>query len=185
MTNIHIKQVEEKMDKAMAALDHELTGLRAGRASANILDPVTVDVYGSRMPLNQVATISVPESRLLSVQVWDKSNVKAVEKAISDANLGLNPSSDGQVIRISIPTLTEERRKELVKLAHKYGENIKISVRNVRRDAMDSIKKQEKDGDISEDELHKFSDKIQEITDKYVAMIDSRVEKKEAEISRI
>jgi len=185
MTDINIKQAEEKMNKAIAALDHELTGLRAGRASANILDPVTVDVYGSRMPLNQVATISVPESRLLSVQVWDKSNVKAVEKAISDANLGLNPSSDGQVIRISIPSLTEERRKELVKLAHKYGENIKISVRNVRRDAMDLIKKQEKDGDISEDELHKFSDQIQEITDKFVGIIDSKVEKKEAEISHI
>jgi ribosome recycling factor len=185
MSEINIKQAEEKMHKAIAALDHELAGLRAGRASANILDPVVVDVYGSRMPLNQVATISVPEARLLSVQVWDKSNVKAVEKGIADANLGLNPSVDGQVVRISIPALTEERRKELVKLAHKYGENIKISVRNVRRDMMDLIKKQEKDGDISEDEMHKFSNKVQEITDQFIDIVDKRVSKKEAEISHI
>lgn len=185
MSEISIKQLDEKMQKAIAALDHELAGLRAGRASANILDPVVVDVYGSRMPLNQVATISVPEARLLSVQVWDKSNVKAVEKAIADAHLGLNPAVDGQVVRISIPQLTEERRKELVKLAHKYGENIKISVRNVRRDMMDLIKKQEKDGDISEDEMHKLSDKVQESTDKFIELIDGRVAKKEAEISHI
>lgn len=185
MSELNIKQLDEKMQKAITALDHELAGIRAGRASANILDTVVVDVYGSRMPLNQVATISVPEARLLSVQVWDKSNVKAVEKAIADANLGLNPAVDGQVVRISIPLLTEERRKELVKLAHKYGENIKISVRNARRDMMDLLKKQEKDGDISEDELHKFSDKVQELTDKFIEMIDSRVAKKEAEISHV
>jgi len=185
MSEINIKQAEEKMNKSMAALDHELSGIRAGRASANILDPVVVDVYGSRMPLVQVATISVPEARMISVQVWDKGNVKAVEKAISDANLGLNPMADGQVVRINIPSLTEERRKELVKLAHKFGENTKISIRNIRRDALESVKKQEKDGEISEDDLHKMSDKIQEMTDKFIEQIDARATKKEVEIIHV
>ena len=185
MTDEIVKHTEEKMQKSMLALEHDLTGIRAGRASANILDPVMVEVYGSRMPLNQVATVSVPESRTLSVQVWDKGNVKAVEKAIADASLGLNPSADGQIIRINIPSLTEERRKELVKLAHKYGENAKISIRNIRREALDNIKKLEKDGEISEDELHSFNDKIQNVTDKFISNIDDKVAKKEAEITHV
>jgi ribosome recycling factor len=185
MSNEIIKLTEDKMQKTIASLDHDLTGIRAGRASASILDPVVVEVYGSRMPLNQVATVSVPEARTLSIQVWDRGNVKSVEKAIADANLGLNPSVDGQLIRINVPPLTEERRKELVKVAHKYGENAKISLRNIRRDMLDGLKKSEKDGDISEDELHKLTDKVQTITDKFSSQSDEKVAKKEAEITHV
>ena len=185
MSNEILNHSEEKMQKSLASLEQDLSGIRAGRASANILDPVVVEVYGSRMPLNQMATVSVPESRTLSIQVWDKANVKAVEKAIAEASLGLNPSSDGQVIRINIPALTEERRKELVKLAAKYGENGKISIRNIRRDALDSLKKLEKDKAISEDELHILNEKMQTLTDKFISKIDEKITKKETEITHV
>ena len=139
----------DKMNKALAVLDKEYSGLRTGRASTNLLDPVVVEVYGSKMPLSQVSTIATPDAKTITVQVWDKSMVKTVEKAIADANLGLNPNSDGQMIRMNLPPLSSERRKELVKLAYKYGENAKIALRNIRRDSMDMLKKMEKDNIIS------------------------------------
>jgi ribosome recycling factor len=177
-----ISELKTRMDKAMSILDHEFKGLRTGRASINLLDPVMVEAYGSRMPLNQVATVSTPDARTIAVQVWDKGMVKAVEKGIADANLGVNPASDGQVVRMSIPLLTEDRRKELAKLCGKYGENVKIAVRNVRRDGMDNLKKLEKDAVIGEDEHHKISDEVQKLTDDFVAKIDAQVKQKEQEI---
>lgn len=185
MADDYVKQCEEKMKKSIAALDHEFSGLRTGRASANLLDPVQVEVYGARMPLNQVATVNVPESRTIMVQVWDKSNVKAVEKAIVDANLGLNPAAEGQTVRINIPPLTEERRKELTKVAGKYSESTRVSIRNIRRDALDHFKKIEKNGDISEDEMHKYNDKIQKITDDFIKLVDEKLSKKEKEIMQV
>lgn len=179
---ILIETLKNRMEGALKVLDNELKGLRTGRASANLLDPVHVEAYGSRTPLSQVATISVPDPRMLNVQVWDKSMIKAVEKAIVEANLGVTPSSDGQIIRLPIPALNEERRKELAKLAGKYGENTKISIRNVRRDGMEDLKKLEKAGHISEDELHTVSDEIQKLTDKEVENVDKQVKAKEQEI---
>lgn len=180
-----IASLRAKMDNSMKVLDHEMKGLRTGRASVNLLDPVMVDAYGSKMPLNQVATVSCSDSRTISVQVWDKEMVKAVEKGIVDAALGLNPSSDGQLVRLPIPALTEERRKELVKLSHKYGENTKVAVRNVRRDGMDQLKKMEKDGEISEDDLHDFSNDVQKLTDEYISTIDTQVKNKESDIMTV
>ncbi len=177
-----IETLKNRMDGALKVLDNELKGLRTGRASPNLLDPVQVEAYGSRTPLSQVATISVPDPRMLNVQVWDKSMIKAVEKAIVEANLGVTPSSDGQIIRLPIPPLNEERRKELAKLAGKYGENTKISIRNVRRDGMEELKKLEKAGHISEDELHSTSEEIQKLTDKEVENVDKQVKAKEQEI---
>ena len=177
-----IEELKLRMDGALKVLDNELKGLRTGRASTNLLDPVHVEAYGSRMPLSQVATVSVPDSRMLSVQVWDKSMVKAVEKAIVEANLGLNPATDGQSIRLAIPPLSEERRKELAKLAGKYGENTKVSIRNVRRDGMEELKKLEKAGIISEDDLHTTGDEIQKLTDKEVENVEKAVKQKEQEI---
>lgn len=179
------KQKEEltvKMDKALAVLEKDLAGLRAGRASVNLLDPVVIEVYGSKMPLSQVGTVSAPDAKTLTVQVWDKEITKKVEKAIVEANLGLNPASDGQLIRINLPPISEERRKELVKISHKYGENTKIALRNIRRDAMDAVKKNEKDGDISEDDGRRDSDEIQKITDKYIEKTDSMITIREKEI---
>ncbi len=179
------KQKEElttKMDKALAVLEKDLAGLRAGRASVNLLDPVVIEVYGSKMPLSQVGTVSAPDAKTLTVQVWDKEITKKVEKAIVEANLGLNPASDGQLIRINLPPISEERRKELVKISHKYGENTKIALRNIRRDAMDLVKKNEKDGDISEDDGRRYSDEIQKITDKYIEKTDSMISTREKEI---
>ncbi|MGC0371645.1 MAG: hypothetical protein DGJ47_000338 [Rickettsiaceae bacterium] len=176
------KELTVKMEKALAALDKELKGLRTGRASVNLLDPVIVEVYGSKTPISQVGTVSTPDARTLSVQVWDKSLVKTVEKAIADANLGLNPSSDGQLIRMSMPIISEERRKELVKIASKYGENSKVALRNVRRDGMDALKKDEKDGIISKDEHHNFAEEVQKITDQFIAKVDSAVKAREKEI---
>lgn len=180
-----IKEIESKMRASIDALKREFSGLRTGRASANLLDPVQVMVYGSRMPLNQVATVSVPESRMISVQVWDRSNVQAVDKAIREANLGLNPIMDGQVLRLPIPALTSDRRNELVKLAHKYAEQSKIAIRNVRRDAMDLLKKLEKDGKISQDDHRGNSEKVQELTDKLIKEVDSTTVTKEAEIQKV
>lgn len=179
------KELSAKMDNTMRSLDHELKGLRTGRASANLLDPVMVEAYGSRMPISQVATVSTPDAKTIAVQVWDKGMVKAVEKAIADANLGVNPSSDGQLVRMSLPPLSEERRKELVKLAHKYGENTKVALRNVRRDGMEALKKAEKDSIISKDEHHSLEGEIQKLTDEYCAKVDTQVKQKEQEILTI
>ena len=184
-TTHDIKEIETRMRASIDALKRELSGLRTGRASANLLDPVQVMVYGSRMPLNQVATVTVPEARMISVQVWDRTNVMAVDKAIREANLGLNPIMDGQILRLPIPSLTADRRQELVKLAHKYTEQCKVSVRNVRREAMDFLKKLEKDGKMSQDDHRGNSEKVQELTDKLVNEVDATLATKETEIQKV
>ena len=174
--------VQRRMTGAVEALKHDLGGLRTGRASVTLLDPVNVEVYGSQMPLNQVATVSAPEPRMLSVQVWDKTNVGPVEKAIRSAGLGLNPINDGQTLRLPIPDLTEDRRKELAKLASQYAEKARIAVRNVRRDAMDSLKVDEKKGVFGEDERKRHETEVQKMTDTTVADIDATSGAKEKEI---
>ena len=174
--------LERRMAGAVESLKGDLGGLRTGRASTSLLDPVTVEVYGANMPLNQIATVSAPEPRMLSVQVWDKSNVGPVDKAIRSAGLGLNPIVDGQNIRLPIPDLTEERRKELAKLAGQYAEKARIAARNVRRDGMDSLKTDEKKGEISEDERKKLETEVQKLTDSTIADIDSTATSKEKEI---
>lgn len=174
--------IERRMQGAVDALKHDLSGLRTGRANIALLEPVHVEVYGAMMPLNQVATISAPEARMLSVQVWDKANVIPVEKGIAKANLGLNPMIDGQTIRLPLPDLTEERRKELAKLTGKYAENAKIAIRNVRRDGMEALKEDEKRKDISEDERKRHEDEVQKATDKYVTDADAAAVAKEKEI---
>ena len=174
--------LQRRMDGATDSLKSDLIGLRTGRASTNLLDPVNVEVYGAQMPLNQVATVSAPEPRLLSVQVWDKGNVNAVEKAIRSAGLGLNPISDGTMIRLPIPDLTEERRKELAKLAGQYAEKARIAVRNVRRDGMDALKTDEKKNDISEDERKRHETDVQKMTDDTIKDIDHASHAKEQEI---
>lgn len=182
----HDKQdLKRRMDGALDVLKKEFSGLRTGRASVNLLDTVVVDLYGSKMPLNQVGTVNVVEARMLSVQVWDGSAVKSVEKAIRDSGLGLNPMPDGNNIRIPVPDLNEERRQELVKIAGKIAENARISVRNVRRDGMDNIKKMEKNGDISEDDLKRFSDEIQKLTDEAIKSIDGSLVDKEKDIMTV
>ena len=178
-------ETKRRMEGAVEALHKEFGGLRTGRASTSLLEPVTVEAYGQAMPLNQVGTVGVPEPRMLTVQVWDKGMVKAVEKAIMDAGLGLNPQADGQMVRIPIPPLNEERRKELAKVAGKYSEEARIAVRNVRRHAMDELKKAEKDGDISEDEHRQYSDEVQKLTDGFVKQIDDALSHKEAEIMQV
>ncbi len=179
------KDIQRRMDGATESLHKEFSGLRTGRASANLLDTVVVDMYGSKMPINQVGTVSVPEPRMLIVQVWDGSAVKAVEKAIRDAGLGLNPMPDGNNIRIPIPDLNEERRTELTKVAGKYAENARIAVRNVRKDGMDGIKKMEKDGHISEDDIKRLSDEVQKMTDETVKKIDTMLSDKEKDIMTV
>ncbi len=174
--------IERRMQGAVEALRHDLSGLRTGRANIALLEPVHVEVYGAMMPLNQVATISTPEARMLSVQVWDRANVIPVEKGIAKANLGLNPIIDGQTIRLPLPDLTEERRKELAKLCGKYAENAKIAIRNVRRDGMEALKEDEKRKDISEDERKRLEDEVQKATDKFVAEADAAAAAKEKEI---
>ncbi|SMQ73840.1 ribosome recycling factor [Altererythrobacter xiamenensis] len=174
--------IERRMGGAVESLKSDLSGLRTGRANTSLLDPVVVEVYGAMMPLNQVATVSAPEPRMLSVQVWDKNNVSAVEKGISKANLGLNPMTDGQNVRLPMPDLNEERRKELAKLAGEYGEKAKIAIRNVRRDANESLKVDEKKKEISEDDRKRLEDEVQKMTDKHVADTDAAVEKKVQEI---
>jgi ribosome recycling factor len=174
--------IERRMHGAVESLKGDLGGLRTGRASVNLLDPVTVTVYGSNMPLSQVATVSAPESRMLSVQVWDKQNVGPVDKAIRSAGLGLNPIVDGTNIRLPIPDLTEERRKELAKLASQYAEKARIAVRNVRRDGMDALKTDEKKGEISEDERKKRETEVQKMTDSTIADVDATSSAKEKEI---
>jgi ribosome recycling factor len=174
--------LERRMAGAVESLKHDLTGLRTGRASTTLLDPVTVEVYGSHMPITQVATVSAPEPRMLSVQVWDKSNVGPVDKAIRSAGLGLNPIVDGQTLRLPIPDLTEERRKELAKLANQYAEKARIAARNVRRDGMDSLKTDEKKGVFGEDERKRHETEVQKITDATIADIDAAASAKEKEI---
>ena len=180
-----IKELEKRMQGAMDALKKELGGLRTGRASVNLLDPVMVDAYGQRMPLNQVGTVSAPEPRLLAVNVWDKGLVVSVAKAIREAGLGLNPAPDGQLVRVPIPELTAERRAELAKLAHKYAEHGRVAVRNVRRDGMESLKKLEKDHKISQDEHRQKSDEVQKLTDRYVKQVDEVLTHKEKEIKTV
>ncbi|MEH6950789.1 ribosome recycling factor [Nitrobacter sp. NHB1] len=180
--NFDINELKRRMQGAIQSLKHELGGLRTGRAAASMLEPVQVEAYGSHMPLNQVATISVPEPRLLSVQVWDKSMVKAVEKAIVDSNLGLSPATEGQVLRLRIPELNEERRKELVKVAHKYAEAAKVAVRHVRRDGLDTIKKLEKNHEMSEDDQKRLDNDVQKATDAMISEIDQLLAGKEKEI---
>jgi ribosome recycling factor len=174
--------IQRRMHGAVEALKHDLGGLRTGRASTTLLEPVTVEVYGAHMPLNQVATISAPEPRMLSVQVWDRSNVSAVEKAIRSSGLGLNPISEGQMLRLPIPDLTEERRKELAKLASQYAEKARIAVRNVRRDGMDVLKQDEKKHEISEDERKRLEIEVQKLTDDTIKEIDAATSAKEKEI---
>ena len=174
--------IERRMQGAVDSLKGDLSGLRTGRANTALLDPVVCEVYGAMMPLNQIATVSAPEPRMLSVQVWDRSNLTAVEKGIAHANLGLNPMIDGQTIRLPIPDLTQERRKELAKLAGQYAEKAKIAIRNVRRDGMEALKEDEKKKDISEDDRKRGEEEVQKLTDKYVALADEAAAAKEKEI---
>ena len=177
--------IKQRMDKALISFQGDLNSIRVGRASLNMLDPISVDVYGSKMPINQVGNISVPEPRLLIVSVWDASNVQQVEKAIRESNLGFNPMTEGNLIRIPIPSLSEDRRKELVKVASKYGENSRISIRNIRRDLIEEVRKKEKNSEISKDDKHKNEEIIQKITDDYINNIDKILENKEKEILEI
>jgi ribosome recycling factor len=183
--NFDLKELEKRMRASLDALKREFSGLRTGRASAHLLDPVVVNVYGQKMPINQVATVSVPEPRMITVQVWDKATVSAVDKAIREANLGINPIVDGNIIRLPIPPLTTERRQELVKMAHKYAEHARVVVRSVRRDGMELLKKLEKDAKMSQDEHHKNSAKVQELTDRLVKEVDQLLAHKEAEINKV
>lgn len=180
-----LDDIKRRMRGAVNSLKSDLAGLRTGRASTNLLDPITVDAYGAAMPINQVATVSVPEPRLLSVQVWDRGMVGAVEKAIRESDLGLNPQTEGQVIRLRIPEMNEQRRKEMVKVAHKYAEEARVAVRHVRRDGLDTLKKLEKDGEISQDDEKRQADQVQKATDEHVSEIDSVVASKEKEIMQV
>lgn len=178
-------ELNRRMNGAVTALKAELAGLRTGRASPHLLDPIKVEAYGGQMPISQVGTVSTPEPRLLTVQVWDKGLVKATDRAIRDAGIGLNPQIDGQLLRIPIPELNEERRKELVKLAHKYAEQGRVAVRNVRRDGMEALKKAEKDHKIGEDEHRKHGDELQKLTDSHIHEVDQALHQKEQEIMQV
>jgi ribosome recycling factor len=180
-----LSDIRQRMQGAIEMLEKEFSGLRTGRASTNMLETVTVEVYGARMALNQIGTVSVPEPRLLTVQVWDMSSTKAVEKAIRDAGLGLNPQAEGSLIRVPVPELSQERRTELQKVAGKYAEAARVSVRNVRRDGMDSLKKAEKDGEMTEDEHKRHSEEVQKTTDAYIKKIDDLLAAKEADVMKI
>jgi ribosome recycling factor len=180
-----LKDLRRRMEGAFEALRKEFSGLRTGRASASLLDPVMVEAYGNAMPLNQLATVSVPEPRMISVTVWDRAMAKAVDKAIREAGLGLNPQAEGAVIRVPIPDLTEDRRRELTKVAAKYAEQARVHVRNVRRDGLDPLKKQEKDGDISQDQHRKLQHDIQALTDEYIKKIDEALGQKDKEILQV
>lgn len=180
-----IDDLERRMKGAIEALKREFAGLRTGRASTSLLEPLTVEAYGSEMPINQVATLSAPEPRMLTVQVWDRGNAKAVERAIRESALGLNPASDGQLIRVPIPELSEERRAELARVAQRYAEQARVAVRNVRRDGMDKLKRMERAGELSRDEQHLWSEEVQELTDRFVKEIDDTVVAKESEIMQV
>ena len=185
MADPDLSDITRRMDGAQEALRREFAGLRTGRASAALLEPVTVEAYGAPMPINQVGSVSVPEPRMVTVQVWDRSLVGAVEKAIRAAGLGLNPASDGQLVRVPIPALSEERRVELTRVAAKYAEQARVAVRNVRRDGMEMLKKMEKDSEISKDEHHLWSEEIQELTDQHIKEIDTALAQKEEEILQV
>lgn len=180
-----LADIDRRMQGAISTLRNELAGLRTGRASANLVEPITVEAYGTMMPLSQVATVSVPEPRMISIQVWDRAMLQAVERAIRESNLGLNPIVDGQLIRIPIPELNAERRQELVKVAHKYGEQARVAVRHVRRDGLDQLKKEEKDGGVSEDDQKKLAEQVQKLTDTTIAEIDGILATKEGEITQV
>lgn len=182
---ININDMKQRMQGAIDNLDKEFVGLRTGRASVNMLEPVMVDVYGAKMPLNQVGTVSVPEPRLLTVQVWDQSQTKAVEKAIRDAGLGLNPQGEGSLIRVPVPELSTERRTELSKVAGKYAEAARVAIRNIRRDGMDAIKKAEKDKLISEDDAKRQSEDVQKQTDGFIKKVDEMLAQKEADVMKV
>ncbi len=185
MADFDIDDIEHRMQKALEVVKHEFAGLRTGRASISLLDPVMVSAYGADMPLNQVATVSVPEPRLITVQVWDRANVQAVDKAIRNSGLGLNPMGEGQVIRVPIPELTAQRRQELGKVAASYAEHARVAVRNVRRDGMDRLKRMERDGDLSEDDHKLWADEIQRLTDERIAGIDEALAHKQKEIMQV
>jgi len=185
MTDPDIADIEQRMNGAVEALKREFAGLRTGRASAALLEPITVDAYASRMPLNQVGTVGVPDPRMLTVQVWDNSLVGAVEKSIRDSGLGLNPQTEGNLVRVPIPELTEERRVELTKIANKYAEQARVAARNVRRDGMDNLKRMEKDGKISQDDQRQWSQDIQKLTDETVKTIDEALTVKDQEIMQV
>jgi len=182
---LDLKDIKRRMDGAIQAFKHDLGGLRTGRASASLLEPITIEAYGSEMPINQVANISVPEPRMLSVSVWDKSMVGAVERAIRDSGLGLNPITDGTTLRVPLPELNEQRRKELVKIAHQYAEQARVAVRHVRRDGMDQLKKLEKDSVISQDDSRVLSEKVQKLTDETISEVDKMLTVKETEIMQV
>jgi len=182
---LNMEDLKCRMAGAVTTFKHELAGLRTGRASSSLLEPITIEAYGSNLPLNQVSNISVPEPRMLAVSVWDKSMVGAVERAIRDSGLGLNPITDGSNLRIPLPELNEERRRELVKIAHKYAEQAKVAARHVRRDGMDDLKKAEKDSHLGQDESRTLSDKVQKMTDETIAEIDKLLSVKEAEIMQV
>ena len=185
MAGFDLKDLDRRMQGAISALNDDLMGLRTGRAAVGLLEPLMADAYGTQMPLKQLATLSAPEPRLLTVQVWDKSTVKAVELSIRDGNLGLNPVSEGQLIRVPIPELTEERRKELAKVAHKYAEQTRVSIRNVRRDGMEALKRQERAGEISQDLQHDISQEVQDLTDDYISKVTELLDTKEQEILQV
>jgi ribosome recycling factor len=185
VTTPDLKEYRRRMDGALEALRKEFAGLRTGRASAGLLEPVMVEAYGNTVPLNQVGTISVPEPRLLTVQVWDKGVVKAVDRAIREAGLGVNPQTEGQLIRVPVPELTQERRAELSKIAHKYAEQARVSVRNVRRDGMEHLKKSEKQHEISQDEHRRLTHEVQAMTDDHVNKVDETLAAKEKEIMQV
>jgi ribosome recycling factor len=182
MLDALITDLNRRMEGALTSFHNELKGLRTGRANPALLENILIDAYGSKMPLNQVATVSAPEARLLSVQVWDRGMAPSVEKAITNSGLGLNPSTDGSLVRVPMPHLSEERRKELAKVAHQYAEKARVAIRNVRRDGMDSLKKLEKDKQISEDEVHTRSDEVQKLTDGFIKQIEVAVATKEKDI---
>lgn len=185
MAGADFNDIQRRMDGAINAFKSDLASLRTGRASANLLDPIMVNAYGSQMPIAQVGTVSVPEARMISVSVWDKSLVGAVDRAIRESNLGFNPIVDGTTLRIPLPELNEQRRKELVKIAHTYAENARVAARHVRRDGMDHLKKAEKDHDISEDDHRKQSERVQKMTDDTISTIDSLLAAKESEILHV
>jgi ribosome recycling factor len=180
-----LKDLERRMNGAIEVLKQEFAGLRTGRASVHLLEPINVEAYGAAMPMNQVGTIGVPEPRMITVQVWDRSLVGAVERAIRESDLGLNPQTEGQLIRVPIPMLSEERRVELGKIAHKYAEQARIAVRNVRRDGMDTLKRMEREHEMSQDEQRMWSDEIQEMTDRHIKSIDAALEQKDDEIMQV
>jgi ribosome recycling factor len=184
-TTFDLDDVKRRMQGAINAFKQDLGSLRTGRASPNLLDPIQIDAYGSMMPITQVATVSVPEPRLLSVQVWDRGMVGAVEKAIRESDLGLNPQTEGQVIRLRIPEMNEQRRKEMVKVSHKYAEEARVAIRHVRRDGLDLLKKLEKDSAISEDDSKRHADQVQKATDQFVAEVETLMAAKEKEIMQV